>query len=205
MADNFWHDATIEPKRNFRFELRISEDPNLTWLVKTTEKPKLNVSSVPHQYINHTFNYPGRVVWNPVAITLVDVPLYTREAGTSDTTGRVYQFLRKAGYRVPLGDPDTAIDRAATNMEKADAVGALGAIHIRQLGNSIDATTANTKLMPDYVDEWTLHNAFVQGEVNFGTLSYADEELTTISFTLQYDWATFSDRFALGTPRGPGG
>tara|TARA_Y100000593_G_C4256784_1_gene310047 strand:+ start:373 stop:963 length:591 start_codon:yes stop_codon:yes gene_type:complete len=191
MADNFWHNAAVEPKRNFRFELTIAEDPNLIWLVKTVEKPKLNVSSVPHKFINHTFNYPGRVVWNPVAITLVDVPLgEPLGADGADTTGRVMTFLRRAGYRIPLGDANVAHNRAATNIEKAEAVGALGTVFIRQLANDTTQEAA-------YIDEWELKNAYLSGDITFGSLDYANEELTTISFTLQYDWARFKDVTAL--------
>lgn len=191
MADNFWHNASVEPKRNFRFELSIPSESNLTWLVKTCEKPKLNVSTVPHKYINHTFNYPGRVVWNPIAITLVD------PVSPIDTTQTVLNFLSTAGYRHPAGDAEDADSRAATNMEKINSVEALGgisAVTIRQLGNKPPTHGRNSGAPIDtagYVDEWTLHNAFIQGDVNFGTLDYASEDLTTISLTLQYDWATF--------------
>lgn len=210
MASNFWHSPGVEPKRNFRFELRISEEPNMTWLVKTCEKPKLDVSTTPHKYINHTFNYPGRVVWSPVAITMVDVPnvLGGQEdagPGQTDTTGRINQFLAAAGYRTPGGDPNISLDAAATNMDKKTAVAALGKIYIRQLANIETASAAGFgPPKPTYVDEWELHNAFIQGSVAFGTLDYASEDITTVSFALQYDWAVFKD-YARSPGRGPGG
>tara|TARA_R110000824_G_scaffold292904_1_gene481330 strand:+ start:243 stop:830 length:588 start_codon:yes stop_codon:yes gene_type:complete len=190
MASNFWHNPGVEPKRNFRFQLHISAAPELTWLVKTCEKPKVNVSTVPHKFINHTFNYPGRVVWNPVAITLVDTPFGDR----GDTSQTAVDFLRQSGYRVPLtgqggGDAETNLDRAATNIEKELAVNALGgisAVTIEQLQNLTDGTG------PGVIDRWTLHNAVITGDINFGTLDYASEDLTTVSFTFQYDWATFN-------------
>jgi len=204
MADNFWHNPGIEPKRNFRFELsipgpRTAPTSNLTWLVKTCEKPKLNVSSIPHKYLNHTFNYPGRVVWNPIAITLVD------PVSPIDTTETVNNFLFIAGYTPPHGNAETAHEAAATNIEKINAVEALGgfaSVTIRQLGNrppTHDSDAFDPIESAGYVDEWRLYNAFIQGDVNFGSLDYGNEELTTISLTLQYDWATFTPK---STPRG---
>ena len=85
------------------------------------------------------------------------------------------------------------MERAATNIEKKLAVGALGGaasaaatVHIRQLQNATIGPGVG------FIDEWILHNAVISGDINFGTLDYANEELTTISFTLQYDWATFT-------------
>ena len=104
MADQFWHSPTTEPKRNFRFELSITGENNLTWLVKTADKPKINVSTTPHKYINHTFNYPGRVVWNPISITLVDTPF----GDGNDTSLTVMDFLKVSGYRMPHGSNEDA-------------------------------------------------------------------------------------------------
>jgi hypothetical protein len=188
MASNFWHNPGVEPKRNFRFELNIHGAPELTWLVKTCEKPKVNVSTVPHKFINHTFNYPGRVVWNPVAVTLVDTPLGAKK----DTSSTAMDFLKLSGYQVPLVGKSTEVNknRTATSIDKVlavNALGGVGAVTIVQLAN------AHTPLGPEpgVADRWTLHNAVITGDINFGTLDYASEDLTTVSFTFQYDWATF--------------
>lgn len=184
MADQFWHSPITEPKRNFRFELTITGENNLTWLVKTADKPKVNVSTTPHKYINHTFNYPGRVVWNPIAITLVDTPF----GEGNDTSQTVMKFLEKSGYRLPHGSNEGAQQAAGTNIQKSNAVAALGKVYLRQLQNEVIITGPKK----GYIDEWELQNAFIQGDIAFGTLDYASEELTTVSFTLQYDWAIYT-------------
>ena len=78
MASLFWGQANSEPKRQFRFELsftsRNGNNPGdiPVWAVKTATKPVAEVSTIPHQYIDHTFNFPGRVTWQPITVTLVD-------------------------------------------------------------------------------------------------------------------------------------
>ena len=71
----FWNDVNTEPKRQFRFELSFSEKNGESpgsipvWTVKTASKPKANVSTIAHNYIAHTFKYPGRVTWDPISVT----------------------------------------------------------------------------------------------------------------------------------------
>ncbi len=183
--DNFWDNPSVEPKRNFRFLVSISNFDNIQWLVKTADKPKFELSSTPHQYINHTFNYPGRLTWQPINLTLVD------PVSPTDSTATVMSFVRLAGYDIPHGTADVAANAAASNISKGFAVGALGDVTISQLGVPANFD-ASKPALERVVDQWRLVNAFVQGTVDFGTLDYGNEELTTVSMTLQYDFAYLS-------------
>ena len=183
MPTNFWNNPSVEPKRNFRFLLSISEYPDATWLVKTADRPKASVSSVPHQYINHTFNYPGRLIWNPITITLVDPG-----AGWSDTTRTIRDFLEKAGYAHPTGDK--GFQNSASALVKKSGTEALGTINIRTLNPKAGKNGLLGNM--HYADDWQLHNAFIQGDIDFGSLDYGNEELLTLSLTFQYDWATLA-------------
>ena len=158
--------------------LEIFNFPDATWLVKTADRPVANISSTAHQYINHTFNYPGRLVWNPVSITLVD------PVSPVDSTKTIDRFLEIAGYNRPGGDANESFARAQSSLLKSQSVGALGSVAISALGDSSGPVTPNQKS-----DSWELKNAFIQGDINFGSFDYANEELLTITFTLQYDWA----------------
>ena len=71
----FWQDAQIEPKRAYRFLMSV-EGPNASikrFLIKKVNKPSFTVSESEHKYLNHTFYYPGKVTWNDVTFTIVDV------------------------------------------------------------------------------------------------------------------------------------
>ena len=185
MASNFWNNAQIEPKRNFRFLARIGNFPNMDWLVQTVDKPKFEISNHEHKYLNHTFNYPGRLKWQPIALTLVD------PVSPVDTAATIMTFVRLAGYAQPAGDAGQAQNASATNMTKARAVGALGDITISSLGvpPTFDTTVPHTERI---VDEWKLVNPFIQGNLDFGKLDYNNEELTTLTMTLMYDYAYMS-------------
>lgn len=196
MPSNFWNNANIEPKRNFRFIARIGNFPNMDWIVQSVDKPKFEISNHEHRYLNHTFNYPGRLKWQPITMTLVD------PVSPVDATATVMTFARIAGYDTPFGDANEAQNSSATNMTKARAVGALGNVTISQLGvpPNFDPTKDH---LDRIVDEWRLENAFIQGTVDFGKLDYNSEELTTLTMTLMYDYAYMTK--AGGQDNGIGG
>lgn len=181
MPTNFWNNPTVEPKRAFRFLLEILDFPDASWLVKTADRPKANVSSVQHQYINHTFNYPGRLVWNPISITLVD------PSDPVDTTHTIDQFLQTAGYVRPSGTANQGYESSQSSLLKSSSTGALGGVKLTALSAQAGPVTPN---LP--ADTWELRNAFIQGDVDFGSFDYGSEELLTVTFSIQYDWATLT-------------
>ena len=71
----FWSnitDTTKDPKRNFRFKITISSIKDSIWYAKTCDKPSFTIETTEHQYLNHTFYYPGAVKWQTVSLTMVD-------------------------------------------------------------------------------------------------------------------------------------
>ena len=67
----FWSDGTgYEPKRAYRWILSI--DDIEVYTIKKVSKPSFTVSESSHQYLNHTFYYPGRVEWSTVSFSLID-------------------------------------------------------------------------------------------------------------------------------------
>ena len=93
-------------------------------------------------------------------------------------------FLEIAGYARPGGDANQSFASAQSALLKGSSVGALGTVAISALGKDAGPIVPNQK-----ADSWELKNAFIQGDINFGTFDYASEDLMTITFTLQYDWA----------------
>ena len=161
--------ATKDPKRKFRFTVSCTGIPGeaLMWYAKTAAKPSFAIASTEHKYLNHTFYYPGSVTWNDVAITLVD-PVDS----PGDMTMTLSSFVEQAGYTIPDGA------ESLSTMTKGKAVGALGDVIIRQLdgaGNPLET--------------WTLRNAWIL-DLKFGDLEYGADDLTELSMTLKYDWAT---------------
>ena len=171
----FWNDATVEPKRAFRyfFSLESNADPTSkieTYAIKSVKKPSFTVSEVPHQYVAHTFYYPGRVTWNPIDITFVDPVI-------PDQSAVITNMFVRGGYSVPKQEAESR-----GSFSKGKYVDSVGTPKIQQ----IDADGA-------IIETWTLNNAFIT-TIDYGQLDYSSEDLVILSVTLRYDFATFETR-----------
>jgi hypothetical protein len=143
-----------------------------TYIIKVAKKPSFTVSNTTHHYVAHTFNYPGRITWDPVEMTLVDPVL-------PDASALLTAKLQQAGYRLP-----TTELQAQASFGKKFSSAAWGDPKIAQ----IDAEGLQ-------IDEWTLKNAWVE-RVDFGQLDYTNEEMVNIMLTFRYDYAEYR-----GAPR----
>ena len=175
----FWSNPTVEPKRQFRYYFSLGGGPAAgpdekieTYAVKTVKKPSFSVSEVPHQFVAHTFYYPGRVTWNPIDVTFVD-PV------APDHSAAISNLFVKAGYNVPKTEA-----AALASFSKNKFYLSVGDPQIVQ----IDAEGL-------LIERWTLNNAFFT-TIDFGQLDYASEDMVINSVTLRYDYAT------LETPAG---
>jgi len=163
--------AIVDPKRQFRWLISFGNSDLKSWYAKSAKKPSFQIGETPHQFINHTFYYPGRVEWQTVDIVLVD------PAGADDTSLALVKMLRNMGYYAPNNDLS-----AASTITKKKAVNALGGqVVLKQLGSD-DSDTLET---------WKLINPWITN-VEFGQLDYANNEMVEISLTLRYDYATLT-------------
>jgi len=162
----FWSSNTIDPKRAFRWVLRLDHLP--AYVIKTAAKPGFTITNVPHQFMAHTFNFPGRITWDNVEITLVD-PIHP------DASGKLVKILQASGYAIP-GTEEAAL----ISFNKENATKAFGTPAIEQVDAKGKA-----------VDRWTLHNAWIEN-VKFGTaLNYTTEDMVDITMSIRYDWASY--------------
>jgi len=157
----FWQATDIEPKRSYRFILSI---PGFSpYIIKSVKKPSFSIGSTEHQYLNHTFWYPGKVTWGEVSFVIVDTV-----GDTDNGSARLMGLLDACGYSLPSPDSYSTIS-------KKSAVSALSTVQIQ---------TVNAE--GDVVESWWLKNAWIAG-AEFGDLSYADEGMLNVSVTLKYD------------------
>jgi len=163
----FWTDATLrDPKRKFRFQVQLLGYPDgATWYAKDVTKPSMTLAETEHAYLNHTFYFPGRVTWDEVTVTLVD-PV------SPDAVANTLAILQNSGYHPPANAQDIS------TMSKKDAVASLRSVVVSQIdSDGLDLET------------WTLNNAFIKG-AKFSDLSYDGDDISDISLTIRYDWAT---------------
>ena len=183
----FWNDKLLEPKRNFRWILKV--DGVDFYYIKEVARPNYEVAVAEHKYINHTFYFPGRVTYNPISFKLVD-------AASPDAAETLRQMLFAGGYRLP-----TDQDVGSQSITKQGAVTALGDVQIVMLGGGgTGASGANvpasrnqqTHQPGDVVEFWTLHNAFIT-KIEFSQLTYDNDDLSDITVELRYDYAILND------------
>ena len=165
MTESFWGNASLEPKRAYRWIMLLGGIPQ--WVIKKVNKPSWEVSETPHDYLIHKFYYPGRVTWNEVKCTLVD-PV------TPDAAASMHAILVASGY--PAAGPVDAF--ATRTISKQAATTALGRVEISQLGAGED----------EVIESWVLRNAWIKN-VSLGELDYSSDDMVNVELTIRYDWA----------------
>tara|TARA_R110000824_G_scaffold67377_8_gene174553 strand:+ start:500 stop:1126 length:627 start_codon:yes stop_codon:yes gene_type:complete len=173
--EQFWSSTSVDPKRSYRWILVLNQIP--TYVIKTSGKPSFTIEGIEHQFVSHTFHYPGRIKWNTVQVSLVDPVI-------PDASAIVIKTLQASGYALP-----GTMEDAKRSFSKADAVQALGVPSIQQ----IDAKGRA-------IEKWTLVNAWLS-EVNFGELTYESDSMVDVQLTFKYDWAQYEGAIkAAGSP-----
>ena len=84
----------FQPKRKFRFLVSFSKLGNMTFMVKSVNKPSYEVKSTEHAILNHKFKFPGIVTWKDVSCTFID-------AVEPNIGSKFYNALRNSGYVEP--------------------------------------------------------------------------------------------------------
>ena len=187
----------FQPKRAFRFLVNFSELSDLTFMAKTAAKPSYDMAIKEHNVLNHVFKFPGVVKWQDISVTFID-------ALEPNVGSKFYNALRNSGYVEPVDE--TAL---LTGVTKVGTVGTIGEVTIKQLdgGGIILPAGVDPGSVPgpvdatNYVEEWTLKNAFLKSVKFADTLDYGSEEIINVTVDISYDYATYSSVDG-GTPLG---
>ncbi len=162
----FWSERTVEPKRKFRWLLYWSGVPQ--FVVKSVKKPSYSVSTTQHQFLNYEFNYPGKVTWDPIDITIVD-PV------NPDSTKSLYKVLENSGYVIPSNYDEGA----PATISKEEMVESLGTeIKLVQLDHTGTAE----------LEKWIIKNPLIT-KADFDSLDYGAEDMLNITVSITYDYA----------------
>lgn len=167
----FWSAPGPEPLRQYRWYITFAGNPelnNIKYALKKAEKPKAKVNTVQHKYMNHFFNYPGRLEWEDINITFAAI--------TDPSASRIlFNVLEQAGYGVPQGTPNPT-DMASIGKNKFAAA----------IGRDFDIQQVDAQ--GTIVESWKVYNPFFTS-VQFGALDYGSEEIVEITCGVKYDWA----------------
>jgi len=164
----FWNSQELypEPLRKNRWVLRLSdiEDNSLSiFSLKECSKPSLKINVSEHKLLNNTFKYPTTIKWNTITMKIVSLydPFFGGEG----------DFTQEALYK-SLRDPSNF--KILKNLEKDKIV----------LNITIDQFNDAGGL----IERWKLNNAFISS-LEFGSLTYDNDDMIEITAQIDYDWA----------------
>jgi len=195
----FWNNTDIEIKQKSKFIVSFGADfylPN----VKSVSKPSLEVAIKEFKLINHVFNYPGTVKWNPITITFIDM---NGGGNAFDTSALLTQMLNNTGYATPAVASHqlatgagkfvsiTTPDKSST-IANAFGEGLTGKASTSK-ASPISQNVKISQLTPDgKVNEtWTLVNPMIKS-IKYGDLSYDSDEPVEYVLEVIYDFATYN-------------
>ena len=73
----FWaNPQTLEPLRQYRWYIDFGANSGLNenkYALKSCTKPSYKIDTTQHVLINHTFNFPKNLVWQPITAKMVAV------------------------------------------------------------------------------------------------------------------------------------
>ena len=159
-----------DPKRAFRFKVEIGNSGTI-WYAKTANRPSVTFAETTHNFMNHTYYWPGKASWNEVTVSFID-PV------DPDLGGNLMQAVADSGYTIPVGTDNM------TSMSKKSVMESLGGA-----GNDIRIHVIDEE--GKQLETWALKHAWITN-INFSDLDYGSDEMSEISVTFRYDWATFA-------------
>jgi|10_taG_2_1085330.scaffolds.fasta_scaffold01392_8 hypothetical protein len=187
-------DMFMDAQQKFRFYLYLEGVP--TAYLVNIDRPGYTVQTEEHLLLDYPLQFPVRVKWTPINFTIREifsskvvgspgsnimakllahsyVPPDKIPAAGSSTTATVLRAVT-----API---DTARDAAfgSKNLSKENLVRSLGQMTIASLDSN-----------GDVFETWDIHNGMITS-VKFSQLGYGSDDLTDISVTVNYDWATY--------------
>jgi hypothetical protein len=175
----FWNQGVIEPKRNFRWVASIpGMESDVKFLLKKFKKPTFEIKATEHMYLNHKFNFPGRLTWKESSFTLVNVADQSTGQGFKFDTVKVFmEKVVKAGYQNPsLQTGNVAIKTISKN----SLVNALGKLSVSQLAPEGSEQAVQEK--------WEFYNPIITS-IDMPELDYGNEDLSELTVNFVYDYA----------------
>jgi len=208
----FWTEIdfnAIHPKVKSKFILAIGGFSSIT--VKSVTKPSATLETKQMRMINHFYNYPGLVKWEPITITFIDM------YGEAAADGAGVIFGRRGPAKLPARDTSTNTAAYLTRLLNdtgylnhdgkpidLNAAGYDGEALETSIMTPSKAATIDVAFDTSFkiqqidssgiiVEQWNLINPIIQ-KIEWGSLSYGDDNLVEYKLTVTYDYAKFSSK-----------
>lgn len=199
MANLIWTDASLEPKRKFKYLLSFSKLPEVRFLAQTCDRPGFKIGATEHKYFDKTYHHPGRVTWDPNPLNVKLVDIQKKGNSDTDTNGSLLQIFANSGLQVFTNDLEFR------TVGKAAAINSLGLVTVTCL-NSLTSAPLPGQFVPTGPDveatgtggttgvaeRWYLNNAWLES-IKPDSLDYSSEDILTVTVQIRYDYANFED------------
>tara|TARA_R110002020_G_scaffold438794_1_gene649264 strand:+ start:4778 stop:5467 length:690 start_codon:yes stop_codon:yes gene_type:complete len=212
---SFWTNPNLHPKTKSRFIVSFGTGLSLP-NVKSVTKPSVEVQTKEYKLMNHYFNYPGLVRWQPIQIVFVDMNGTGKEF---DTSQLLYDMLKFSGYAPPttaehgLGrrpirgaaeSPLTTPEKASTiansfgeglygstnySPESPESINRVLRIQQIDFGARRDNDLA---IDAGVIEQWDLINPIITN-ISWGDLDYGSDEFVECTLDIKYDWAELNE------------
>ena len=196
----WWSDAKQNPKMKNRFIVEMGNGGRLL-AVSSVSKPTATVEKKEYRLINHYYNYPGLVRWEPITIKFVDAGFWGDANNNLEDFGTIpspkdrgaahtlWEMLLASGYTTPNGSAgDSERNKTISAPEKAASMSiSFGeSLKIHQLApeGQLNGVLKSTEV-------WDLKNPIIT-KISWGELDYGDDGLVEYTLDVSYDWAEFS-------------
>ena len=171
--------------------------------ISSISKPTATVETKAYKMINHTYNYPGTVKWEPISMKFVDGGGWGDQSDTLKVAGQditleappkyrmtsaaLWEMLLASGYTPPSGQ--TGLSARATSISSPEKAASIDLsfgeyILIHQL---TPAGTNGDGIIRSH-DTWRLYNPIIT-KISWGELDYGDDGLVEYTLDIVYDWA----------------
>jgi len=174
----FWTEAKFEPKRDFRWEVKIeSSSPWFkkntnkldSFFAKSVSKPSFSIEKKQYNLINRKINIPANPVWNDIEITFID-----------NNENKVFDFIMTYFYNMNVkydSTNNTGLRYIGTTEKTKDFI-----FKIKQFNSEHEV-----------LESWNLVNPVVLN-YSHSNLNYESDTLSEYVLTVAYDWASIDDR-----------
>tara|TARA_Y100000034_G_scaffold64311_4_gene77778 strand:+ start:1740 stop:2324 length:585 start_codon:yes stop_codon:yes gene_type:complete len=158
-----------DAQQSFRYFLKV-RGIDVAYISQVA-RPSYTIETEPHRLLNHFFNFPTGIKWEPITFTVREI--FVHEAFERTVGDVMMAKLTNQAY----DQPDQTNGAFLKDISKQALVDSLGPISI-QVMNPVGKV----------YEEWVLHGAFVS-MVKPSELQYEQSSLTNISVTVTYDYA----------------
>lgn len=169
----------FEPKRDNKFILELQKVD--VFFITDVTIPKATVASeAKHNFLSHTFKFPGRLTWADSTFKITDTI-------DKNVANLFIKHLKNAGYVFPSSF-DREDPTSATYYLKTIRKGFDGSLLQNMTIKSLDSVGT-------VIESWTLKNAFLK-DIDFGGYKYETDGLKNISITTACDWVDYVSYFS---------